>query len=1543
MSTFTAEPVKDYIIWWGKRFGYDINVDFADYNQVFQELLNPDSMTAGNINGINAALIRFEDFIRHEKGPDKVKLAVLDKTFRDFKDALGRFENNAPMILTVFPASGQSGLSPALQHRIEKMNKELKGIISKHKNMFLQDFSDLHILYNTGEVYDTLKDKEAHMPYTDEYYAAMGTEIARKILAVKRQEFKIIVLDCDNTLWKGVCGELGALGVRVTEPYRKLQQFMLQKYNEGILLGVLSKNNLHDVYEVFEKNPGMVLKKEHIIDWKVSWEEKSARIRDIAQELGIGLDSFIFIDDDSLECSKMIESCPEVLTLQLPSDETHIPSFLDHVWAFDKVRVTSEDALRNRMYRQEKKRKELKSGAISLESFLKSLELRVSMRFAGEEDIARAAQLTQRTNQFNLSTIRRNEDEMSLLMKDDAARCFVVEVSDKFGDYGIIGLIILKDNGESLFIDTFLMSCRIFGRNVEDIMLAGIGRYADEVGRRTVEAVYVQTEKNMPIYEFIKRTKWKLAGKSGKSRRYCINSADLPRSVGHIEFYYMKTYEKPEEYPAAESSDSYKECAAAGTGHKGTARLKDIPGHNKNYGRDGSDASDIDFNTAIMKRNVKHRKHIEPLEYSSGRKLLQIFDYKHDGSTNTAFFENEKQEKLASIWESLLKTRNIGPDDDFFDLGGDSLHAVILLSKINKEFGIELTLRDVFGCNTIRKLAEKLDDSQMCEYGRIEPIESRQYYELSSAQKRMYILNKIETDQTAYNECHKIRIEGKLDRLRLEEAFREFIGRHEIMRTGFEMSEDGPVQRVYDSIDFNIEYARTSEKNLDDLANEFIRPFDLSEPPLIRVLLAETGKDKYTLMVDIHHIVIDGASFGILIREIQALYEGREPDPPALQYKDFAYWQNELFKSPQLIKQEQYWMNQYGDEIPILNLPTDYTRPPVKSFNGRKRYFSIGADDVERIKKICSGSGTTMFMLLFAAFNVLLHRYTGQEDIVAGIPVSGRRHPDTRDIVGMFVNTLPIRTRPKGGATFMAYLEEVKESLLTALENQDYPYESLLEKLNVPRELNRNPLFDVLFSLRNTDMPELDIRGLTMELSAIDNHKTKFDISLLASEDKGNLEFCLEYCSDLFGDSYISRFQEHFLNILGDVANDPNKCISDIEIMGEEEKRRIIYEFNDTDADYPKDKTVHRLFGEQVERTPDSVAVVFEDKELTYRELNAKANQLARVLRDRGVGPDTIVAIMVERSLEMIIGILAILKAGGAYLPIDPDYPEERIRYMLEDSKAKVLLYANSSIKSIEHIKYPEIKIEIDQEKLCNNSENLCNINRRNDLAYVIYTSGSTGNPKGVMIEHHSVVNRIVWMQKAYPIDRNDVILQKTPYTFDVSVWELFWWSFYGAKLCFLKPRLEKDPEEIIKAIEKYRVTTMHFVPSMLNMFLKYLELHECTDRISTLKQVFSSGEALSSQHVNMFNDLVYNRNKTVLINLYGPTEATVDVSYFNCSTGEKLEIISIGKPIDNTRLYILDNKNNLQPVGIPGELYIGGVGLARGYINNEKLTRRDL
>lgn len=1524
VSTFVAEPVKEYIKFWGEKFGFDITINFAGYNQIFQELLKPGSMMAENTGGINIAFIRLEDFLRDDKGTDEEKISLLNKAYCDLKDAFGSFGSSIPWIVAVFPVSTHSSFSDDVKQSMSAINEEFTKILSLRQNVFLIDIDRLQGLYGISDAFDLLADKEAHMPFTDEYYAAIGTETARKICALKRQHYKIIVLDCDNTLWKGICGESGAQGVRVTEPYRLLQQFMCQKFKEGMLIAVCSKNNENDVFEVFEKNAGMVLNRNHIINWKVNWVEKAVNIREIARELGIGLDSFIFIDDDPLECSKMAENCPEVLTLKLPPDEKHIPIFLNHVWALDKAGITEEDAARNRMYQQEKKRKELKSKGISLESFLKSLDLKVCMRFAGQDDIIRASQLTQRTNQFNLNKKIRDENEIASLLNDEKTACFVVEASDRFGDYGIIGLIILKDDSEKLFVDTFLMSCRIFGRNVEDMLLAGIGTYAQEIGRYRIEAAFVPTAKNKPTADFIKRTRWKLAEETDKYQLYNINAVVLPEKISHIEFYYRHRFEK-----IAEDQTAAKDQSAAADG---VLLQTDRVLYNMSCSSSLND-SIFDFYDTDIISNVNNKEYIEPLNYLTGKKLLQIAAISDIGGSaaETGDFAGETQRKLAAIWKSILRITSIGKDSDFFKLGGDSLSAVILISRINNETGVELTLRDVFNHSALAKMAQKIDELGAGYYERIVPVGDSEYYGLSSAQKRMYILNKIESDPTVYNECHRIQIEGKLDRFRLEAAFQRFIQRHEVMRSGFEMLDEGPVQRIYESIDFAVSYFRARAMDIDKLTREFIRPFDLSKPPLIRVALIETGKEKYALLLDIHHIIADGASFGIMIREVKALYEGRELDPPDFQYKDFVNWQNEFLKSAKIDKQEQYWVERFKGEIPILNMPTNHLRPPVQSFRGKRRYFNLNEGDTRGMKALCNSTGTTLFMLLFAAFNILLHRYTGQEDIVVGIPVSGRRHIDTRDIMGMFVNTLPIRTYPKSDCSFADYLQQVKEAILMGLENQDFQYENLIDKLNVPRELNRNPLFDVLFSLRNTDMPELDISGLTLYLCGVDSNKSKFDISLLVSEKDRGLEFCLEYCSDLFEDDFIMRLQQHYLNILNEVIVNPQKGISDIEILSDAEKHRILYEFNDTKADYPKDKTIHQLFEEQAERTPDKVAVVFEDEELTYSELNAKANQLAGILRDNGVKPDTIVAIMVERSLEMIIGIMAILKAGGAYLPIDPEYPQERIRYMLEDSGAKILLTQRSLADGVSIT--GDVLFIDDRILYENDCSNLVNNNNPNDMIYLIYTSGSTGRPKGVMLEHRNISNLVYFQFSKTCIDFKLNVMQFASMSFDVCAQEIFSTLLGGGTLYIISGENKNNIRNMYNFIKTKDINIVFLPTAFFKLLISKKDY--ITIVPDNIQHIIVAGEKLVlSSTGKEYVKKCYNK----LHNHYGPAETHV-VTTYTIDKANVQGIPSIGRPISNTQIFILNKNDKIQPVGVYGEICISGESVGRGYINNGDLT----
>ncbi|MGE5329181.1 MAG: thioester reductase domain-containing protein [Deltaproteobacteria bacterium] len=557
VSTFTAEPIQDYIEWWGKKFGYHLKTEFAGYNQVFQELLNPDSILSKNKEGINIILVRFEDFIRNDNGTEQQKIAKLEQVFEELIQAVSKFDNPVPLITAVFPVSTHIGLSHNILTKINNLNNQFPKKLSEYKNIYAVDLRDTQEMYSIQEVFDSIKDKEGHMPFAEEYYAAIGTQIARKICAIKKQHFKVIVLDCDNTLWKGICGEQGALGVKVRGGYKIIQEFLLQKSREGFLLAISSKNNEKDVIEAFETNPEMILRKNDIASWRVNWEEKSQNIKEIAKELNLGLDSFIYLDDSSIECLKMVENCPEVLTLQLPSKEELIPLFLKHVWAFDRENITKEDALRTSMYEAEKKRKEIKDTGVSLEDFIRNLGIKVSMRLILSGEISRAAQMTQRTNQFNLSTIRRSEEEISRLIQDKKTKCFVIEAADRFGDYGLIGLAILKNQGSKLFIDTFLLSCRILGRRVEDAVLSGIRRFAEEIEIREIEADYIPTEKNKPILNFIKRLQWSVVKKDEKHTEYKALVSDLPKQIEHIEFYYNQAYQKSHEAVQASEPEGF--------------------------------------------------------------------------------------------------------------------------------------------------------------------------------------------------------------------------------------------------------------------------------------------------------------------------------------------------------------------------------------------------------------------------------------------------------------------------------------------------------------------------------------------------------------------------------------------------------------------------------------------------------------------------------------------------------------------------------------------------------------------------------------------------------------------------------------------------------------------------------------------------------------------------------------------------------------------------------------------------------------------------
>jgi tyrocidine synthetase-3 len=886
--------------------------------------------------------------------------------------------------------------------------------------------------------------------------------------------------------------------------------------------------------------------------------------------------------------------------------------------------------------------------------------------------------------------------------------------------------------------------------------------------------------------------------------------------------------------------------------------------------------------------------------------------------------------KLLGLWSDVLgmPAQRIGIDSNFFKLGGHSLKAVKLLARIHREFNVEIPLVTIFKELTIRALAEYIEGSTRKKFASIEAVELREYYRLSSAQQRLYILQQLDLGSTVYNMPQVVRLADEVDGEKLGRAFRRLIARHESLRTSFIRVNEEPVQRVHTEVDFEIEYYNIT-------AEDFVRPFDLSKPPLLRVGLIE----KYNLMVDMHHIISDGESMKVLVEEFRQLYDGAQLPELRLQYKDYSQWQQGEAVKEKIKAQEAYWLKEFSGEIPVLNLPSDYIRPAVQSFEGSSLGFEIAAAETTGLKQLAISQGTTLYSLLLALFNILLSKLSGQEDIVDGTPIAGRRHADLERVIGMFVNTLALRSYPSGEKGLAEFLEEVRSSTLAALENQEYQFEDLVEKVEINRDVSRNPLFDVMFSFGSDDSSlastpgnrSADGRDVTLTGGV-----ARFDMTFMAVERSGQLSFVVEYCTRLFRQETIGRYVGYFKRIVSAVTASPALMIADIDILSEGEKKRVVYDLNNTEAEFPQKKTIHQVFAEQAAQTADWAAVIFKDSTLTYRELNLRAGQLAGRLRRCGAETSTVVGLLLQRSAEMMIGLLAILKSGGAYLPLDPLKPGSRLQYMLQDSSARILLTTRQFSKIVQS----------DTDILCIDDSRADESWPGGDqpastLTYVIYTSGSTGKPKGAMIEHRSVMNRLNWMQKGYPIGVGDVIIQKTPFDFDVSVWELFWWGFHGASVCFLAPGAEKDPEAIMDAVDRYRITTIHFVPSMLHVFLTVLEEGEGdkVPRLRHLKQVFASGEALAVQQVHRFYDIFRGLGQVQLINLYGPTEATVDVSYFNCPRGGRLERVPIGKPIDNIGLYVLDKNMKPLPVGVSGELYIGGTGLGRGYLNRPELT----
>lgn len=812
------------------------------------------------------------------------------------------------------------------------------------------------------------------------------------------------------------------------------------------------------------------------------------------------------------------------------------------------------------------------------------------------------------------------------------------------------------------------------------------------------------------------------------------------------------------------------------------------------------------------------------------------------------------------------------------------------------------------------------------------------YLPLSFAQQRLWFIEQMEPNSSSYNIATAVRLTGALNVVALEQSFNEIVRRHEVLRTTFQSIEGQPVQiiapvsrLILRKVDLRQLNPGDRQTQVQHLANEEAqRPFDLAQESLLRITLLHLDNGEYVVLLTMHHIISDAWSTGVFLQELATLYTALSTNQPAslpelpIQYADFAVWQRQWLQGEVLETQLAYWRQQLAGNLPILQLPTDRPRPRVQTFQGSRKSFCLSPELTEALKVLSQKQEVTLFMTLLTAFKILLYRYTFQTDLLVGSPIANRNRIEFESLIGFFVNTLVLRTDLSGNPTFRELLGRVRQVTWEAYDHQDLPFEKLVEELHPERDLSYSPLFQTMFVLQNTPTVDVTLPDLTISPLPLANTTAKLDLTLNMFEASAGLMGVWEYNTDLFDDITITRMAEHFQTLVLGIVNHPEERIAELPLLTTAEKHQLLVEWNDTNTEYPQDLCFHELFAAQVEQSPDAVAVVFEHQHLTYRELNQRANQLAHYLQQLGVVPETIVGICLERSLEMIIAFLAILKAGGAYLPLDPAYPQERLAFMLSDSQIPILLTTQNLLAKLPDYSGQIICLDTNWEKIAQHSdENPTNDVTVENLAYLIYTSGSTGTPKGVLVTHEGLVNLTLDKIRTCRVQPDSRVLQFFSFSFDASIPEIVMALGSGAALHLATPEELLPGTALMQLLREQAITHITVPPSALAALPG--------EDLPALQMVLVGGEAPSVEMIQQWS------KGRLFINAYGPTETTVNASMVECGNGGQMSPTI--RPAANKQLYILDGDRQLVPVGVVGELYIGGVGLARGYLNRPEKT----
>ncbi len=929
--------------------------------------------------------------------------------------------------------------------------------------------------------------------------------------------------------------------------------------------------------------------------------------------------------------------------------------------------------------------------------------------------------------------------------------------------------------------------------------------------------------------------------------------------------------------------------------------------------------------------------------------MAQVSDTSEDAKPKPELPSTSVERALAQMWSALLGQEHVGIHDDFFALGGNDELAAELAAEIGEVFQVQFSARSLADAPTVAGLAAVIEKERAASSRRtmppMQPAPRNVPVRLSFSQERIWFIHQLDPNSTAYNMGTAVRLTGRLDAAALKKSFDEIVRRHESLRTIFTVVNGQPVQVVAPASDLawslvdlrELPESQREDRALQLASEEVRRPFDLERGPLFRLLLLRLCEEDHFVVLNMHHIISDAWSVGVMQNELLSLYPaflaGASPSLPDLpiQYVDFAHWQREWLKDEALEAQLTYWRRQLAG-AKVLELPTDHPRPAFQTYRGDYIGFDLPGSLFDALERLSRQEGVTLFMTLLAAFQILLYRYTNQEDVAIGVPIANRTRLTVEGLIGTFVNTLVMRTDLSGAPTFRELLARVRQVALDAYTHQDLSFAKLVAELQPERDTSHSPFFQVMFNVINVPVPEMNLPGITIKPLYLDRKAAQFDLTFTVVTIPNFHRVTIDYNTDLFNTDTIARMASQFETLLRSITVHPDQTIAQLPILPDDEKHKLLVEWNNTDRAYPHERGVHQLFHEQVERTPNAIAAVGDalpssrEEQLTYRELDQRANQLAHYLQNLGVGPEVCVGISMHRTLDMLVAALGVLKAGGAYLPLDPAFPTERLDFMIQDSQLPVLITQARLLARLPDHCARIVCLDADWTKIAQESRDAPASHVTSDnLAYVLYTSGSTGKPKGVQVPHRALTNFLSAMRREPGLTDQDILLSVTTLSFDIAGLELYLPLITGGQVVIVSREIAADGPQLAQQIARHGATAMQATPATWRMLLD-----SGWSGDSRLK-ILCGGEALPRDLADQLLDRCDS-----LWNMYGPTETTV---WSTVQRIERNKPITIGRPIANTRIYILDSRLEPVPIGVPGDLYIGGDGLARGYLNRPDLT----